>query len=103
MENEKKKPYKKVKRVRDVPNTDKDPQLLLDNASELNDEEKAVINILSRISINARRRAYKRNSPVTIIRNGRILKVHSNRKVKSVGVVKKIKFMVDINKPIKIR
>jgi hypothetical protein len=40
---------------------------------------------------------------VTIIRNGKILRVRSNRKVKSVGVVKKIEILVDINKPIRIK
>jgi len=71
--------------------------------SKLTDEEKAVRNSLRRISINARRKAYRKKSAVTIIRNGRILKVHSNRKTKPVGTVKKLTLNVDINKPIKIK
>lgn len=103
MESEKKKPHKVVKRVRGGSDNVKEPQISWVKASMLTDEEKAVINSLRRISINARRKAYKRKSAVTIIRNGRILRVHSNRKVKSVGVVKKIEIAVDINKPIRIK
>jgi hypothetical protein len=66
-------------------------------------EEAAVRNSLGRISINARRKAYRKKSAVTIIRNGKILRIHSNRKVKSVGVVKKIEVEGDITKPIKIK
>jgi hypothetical protein len=103
MESKKKKPLKVVKLAREESNNVKEPQISLVKASMLTDEEKAVINSLRRISINARRKAYKRKSAVTIIRNGRILRVHSNRKVKSVGVVKKIEIVVDINKPIRIK
>ena len=103
MESEKKKPHKVVKLARGGSNNVKEPQISLVKASVLTDEEKAVINSLQRISINARRKAYRKKSAVTIIRNGRILRVHSNRKVKSVGVVKKIEIAVDINKPIRIK
>lgn len=80
-----------------------EPNVSLILSSKLTDEEKAVRNSLRRISINARRRAYRKKSAVTIIRNGRILKVHSNRKIKPVGTVKKLSVAVDINKPIKIK
>jgi hypothetical protein len=80
-----------------------EPNVTLILPSRLTDEEKAVRNSLRRISINARRKAYRKKSAVTIIRNGRILKVHSNRKIKPVGTVKKLSVDVDINKPIKIK
>jgi hypothetical protein len=70
---------------------------------QYSEEEKAVSNSLPRISINARRKAFRKNSAVTIIRNGRILKVLSNRKVKAIGIVKKVPIEVDVNKPIKIK
>lgn len=66
-------------------------------------EENAVKSNLHKISINARRRAYRKNATVTIIRNGKIIVIHSNRKVKTIGAVKKVEVKVDINKPIKIR
>jgi hypothetical protein len=103
MESEKKKLHKVVKRVKGVSNNVSEPEISWVKTSKLTDEEKAVINSLRRISINARRKAYRKKSAVTIIRNGRILRVHSNRKVKSVGVVKKIEIAVDINKPIRIK
>lgn len=81
----------------------KEPQVVFKLSSKLSAEEKAVSNSLHRISINARRKAFRKNSPVTIIRNGRILKVYSNRKVKQIGIVKKIDLDIDLNKPIKIK
>jgi hypothetical protein len=100
---EKKKIQKGVKKGRSESNNVEEPQILLVKSSKLTIEEKAVKNSLRRISINARRRAYRKKSAVTIIKNGRILKIHSNRKVKSVGIVKNIAIEVDINKPIRIK
>jgi hypothetical protein len=99
---EKKKTYKVVKKdPSDLDNVG-EPVIQLMKGKELTLEEKAVRNSLNRISINARRRAYRRKSAVTIIRNGKILRVHSNRKVKSIGIVKKILIPIDISKPFRI-
>lgn len=74
------------------------------NLSANSDEvELAISRSLRRISVNARRKAFSKNSAVTIIRNGRILKVRSNRISRRIGVVKKITFALDINKPIIIK
>lgn len=80
-----------------------EPQILALRAAKLTDEEKAIRKSLRRIPINARRKAYRKNSAVTIIRNGKILRVRSNRKVRSIGVVKKIQVPVDISKPVWIK
>jgi len=80
-----------------------EPQIQLNLPPNSDEVELAISKSLQRISVNARRKAFRKNSAVTIIRNGRILKVHSNRKVKRIGIVKKIPFTVDINKPIIIK
>ena len=103
MEREKKKSHKLVKQGIGESYIVEEPQISLIKASKLTSEEKDVRNSLRRISINARRKAFRKKSVVTIIRNGKILRVHSNRKVKSVGIVKKIKIPLDINKPIRIK
>lgn len=103
MSMEKKKIVKTSKHVKKDDGLVEEPNVTLIMSSKLTEEEKAVRNSLRRISINARRKAYRKKSAVTIIRNGRILKVHSNRKIKSVGIVKKLSLDVDINKPIKIK
>jgi hypothetical protein len=100
---EKKKTLKTRKQKKTDIDLTEEPHISLNLSAKLTEEEKAVLNSLRRISINARRKAYRKKSAVTIIRNGRILRVHSNRKVKSVGVVKKIEIVVDINKPIRIK
>ena len=99
---EKKKTYKVVKKEPSDLDNAGEPVIQLMKGKELTPEEKAVRNSLNRISINARRRAYRRKSAVTIIRNGNILRVHSNRKVKSIGIVKKIQIPIDISKPFRI-
>ena len=100
---EKKKTYKVVKKSPDESDNAGEPVIQFMKSKVLTDEEEAVRNSLSRISINARRKAYRRKSAVTIIRNGKILRIHSNRKAKSVGIVKKIEVEGDISKPIKIK
>jgi len=100
---EKKKTYKIVKKDTSESDISGEPVTQFIISRVLTEEEKAVRNSLGRISINARRKAYRKKSAVTIIRNGKILKIHSNRKVKSVGVVKKIVVEGDITKPIKIK
>jgi uncharacterized protein YnzC (UPF0291/DUF896 family) len=100
---EKKKIYKVLKQGGRKSDNVGEPLISLAKISKLTDEEKAVRNSLRRISINARRKAFRKKSAVTIIRNGKILKVHSNRRSKHVGTVKKIEILVDINKPIRIK
>ena len=100
---EKKKSHKVVKKEQGESGNVGEPVVPFMKSKVPTDEEKAVINSLWRISINARRKAYRKKSAVTIIRNGRILRVHSNRKARSVGVVKKIEITVDIKKPIRIK
>jgi hypothetical protein len=100
---EKKKSHKVVKQGLNESDHVGEPVSQFEKRSVLTDEEKAVRKSLQRISINARRKAYRKKLAVTIIRNGKILRVRSNRKVKSVGVVKKIEILVDINKPIRIK
>jgi len=77
-----------------------EPNVSMKTSSSLTKEELAVRNSLQRISINARRKAFRKNSPVAIIKNGKILLVQHNRTIKSLGVVKKMPIEVDINKPI---
>jgi hypothetical protein len=100
---EKKKSHKKVEKVKAESNNVAEPLIPYAPGKVLTEEEKAVRNSLGRISINARRKAYRKKSAVTIIRNGKILRIHSNRKVRSVGIVKKIAIVGDITKPIKIK
>lgn len=100
---EKKKTLKTRKQKKNDTDLLEEPHVSLNLSAKLTEEEKAVSNSLSRISINARRKAFRKNSAVTIIRNGRILKVLSNRKVKAIGTVKKVPIEVDVNKPIKIK
>jgi hypothetical protein len=100
---EKKKTYKVVKKEPDEADNAGEPVIQFMDRRVLTEEEKAVRNSLGRISINARRKAYRKRSSVTIIRNGKILRIQSNRKAKSVGVVKKIVVEGDITKPIKIK
>ena len=100
---EKKKTYKVVKNKTSESVNAEEPIVQFMKIKVLTEEEAAVRNSLGRISINARRKAYRKKSAVTIIRNGKILRIHSNRKVKSVGVVKKIEVEGDITKPIKIK
>ena len=100
---EKKKSHKVINKEQGEPDNLGEPVVQFTRRKVLTEEEKAVRKSLGRISINARRKAYRRNSAVTIIRNGKILRIHSNRKVKSVGVVKKIEVEGDITKPIKIK
>ena len=100
---EKKKSRKVVSREQGETENLGEPVVQFTRSKVLTEEEEAVRKSLGRISINARRKAYRRNSAVTIIRNGKILRIHSNRKVKSVGVVKKIEVEGDITKPIKIK
>lgn len=69
----------------------------------ISNEEKAVLNEISRVSINARRRAYNNNASVTIIRNGKILRINSKRKEQVVGKVKKTPIKIDTTKPIRIK
>ncbi|MBK9391233.1 MAG: hypothetical protein IPN68_13940 [Bacteroidetes bacterium] len=71
---EKKKIIKPSKQDKKDAGLVEEPNVTLILSSKLTDEEKAVRNSLRRISINARRRAYRKKSAVTIIRNGRILK-----------------------------
>jgi hypothetical protein len=99
----KKKLHNEVEKVQAESNNVAEPVIPYAPGKVLTEEEKAVRNSLGRISINARRKAYRKKSAVTIIRNGKILRIHSNRKVKSVGVVKKIEIEGDITKPIKIK
>jgi len=100
---EKKNIYKVVKKEPGESDNAGEPVIQFMKIKVLTEEEKAVRNSLGRISINARRKAYRKKSAVTIIRNGKILRIHSNRKVKSVGVVKKIEVQGDLTKPIKIK
>ena len=100
---EKKRTYKVVKKSTYESDNAGEPVIHFMKGKVLTDEEEAVRNSLSRISINARRKAYRKKSAVTIIRNGKILRIHSNRKAKSVGIVKKIEVEGDISKPIKIK
>ena len=100
---EKKKTHKVVKKETGESDNVGEPVIQFMKSKVLTEEEKAVRNSLGRISINARRKAYRKKSAVTIIRNGKILRIHSNRKVKSVGVVKKIEVEGDLTKPIKIK
>jgi hypothetical protein len=99
----KKKLHKVAKKEQDESDYLGEPVIPLARSKVLTEEEKAVRNSLGRISINARRKAYRKKSAVTIIRNGKILRIYSNRKVKSVGIVKKIEVEGDITKPIKIK
>jgi len=103
MEKGGKKLLKRTKTVIVEPGILEEPLIVLVKASELTTEEKAVRNSLNRISINARRKAYRKKSAVTIIRKGKILRVRSNRKVKFIGVVKKIRIPVDTSKPVRIK
>jgi hypothetical protein len=100
---EKKKSHKVVKQGQNESDHVDEPVFQFEKRSVLTDEEKAVRKSLQRISINARRKAYRKKSAVTIIRNGKILRVRSNRKVKSVGVVKKIQIEIDITKPVRLK
>jgi hypothetical protein len=100
---EKKKSQKGIKKEQVESDNIGEPMIQFMKSKVLTEEEKAVRNSLGRISINARRKAYRKKSAVTIIRNGKILRIHSNRKVKSVGIVKKIEVEGDITKPIKIK
>jgi predicted ATP-grasp superfamily ATP-dependent carboligase len=100
---EKKKSQKVIEKANSETDNVGEPVIPFTGSKVLTEEEKAVRNSLGRISINARRKAYRKKSAVTIIRNGKILRIHSNRKVKSIGVVKKIEVEGDITKPIKIK
>ena len=100
---EKKKAHKVVKKEQGESGNVGEPVVPFMKSKVPTEEENAVRNSLGRISINARRKAYRKKSAVTIIRNGKILRIHSNRKVKSVGIVKKIEIEGDITKPIKIK
>jgi hypothetical protein len=103
MEKARKKSFTVAKKETGEPFILEEPQILAIRDSKLTDEERAIRKSLQRIPINARRKAYKKNSAVTIIRNGMILRVRSNRKVKSIGVVKKNQIPIDISKPVKIK
>ena len=102
MEKRRKKSLRKTKNGSDGPAILEEPQILTIRTSNLT-EEKAVRSSLRRIPINARRKAFSNNSSVTIIRDGKILKVDFNRKVRTVGVVKKIQIPIDISKPVRIK
>src|SRR5258708_3087100 len=65
-------------------------------------EEKAVAEKLHRISINARRKAYRKNAAVTIIRNGKIIKIYRNGKKKIIGTLRKVRLALNTGKSIKI-
>jgi hypothetical protein len=100
---EKKKTLKQRKQKNDDIFSAEEPVVQLNLPPNADEFELAISKSLRRISVNARRKAFRKNSAVTIIRNGKILKVHSNRKAISIGTVKKIPLAVDITKPIKIK
>jgi hypothetical protein len=103
MEKGRKKSLRKTKKGSDRPAILEEPQILTIRSSNLTEEEKAVRSSLRRIPINARRKAFSNNSAVTIIRDGKILRVHCNRKARKVGVVKKNQIPIDISKPVRIK
>jgi hypothetical protein len=70
---------------------------------DLVQEDKVLISKLHRVSINARRRAKRRNAAVTVIRNGKIIKYLPGKKGKAIGDVKKYPINIDISKPLKIK
>jgi hypothetical protein len=100
---EKKKTLKQRIQKNDDIYSAEEPFVKLNLPANADEVELAISRSLRRISVNARRKAFRKNSAITIIRNGRILKVHSNRKTISIGTIKKIPFEVDITKPIKIK
>ena len=69
---------------------------------ETNDE-KAVRNKVARVSINARKRAFSKNASVTIIRNGKIIRIAADRKERVLREIPKKQIHVDINKIIRIK
>jgi hypothetical protein len=66
-------------------------------------EENAVKKKLHRVSINARRRAYRRKAAITIIRNGKIIKVYRSGKEKIIGTLRKVRLAFKPGKSIKIK
>ena len=67
------------------------------------DEENELLEKLHRVSINARRKAFRHNAPVTIIRNGKIIKIYLNKHERVLGIVTPVPLTVDIQKPIRIK
>ncbi|MBK5285042.1 MAG: hypothetical protein JJE25_06535 [Bacteroidia bacterium] len=70
---------------------------------ELTEEERNLENQISRVSVNARRRAYSNNASVTVIRNGKIIRISAGKKERVIGKVHKTRITVDVTKPIRIK
>ena len=66
-------------------------------------DENTVLKEIASVSVNARKRAYRKNASVTVIRNGKILRLKSKEKPKLVGVVKRTAIKVDTTKTIRIK
>lgn len=66
-------------------------------------DERRVLKEIASVSVNARKRAFRRNASVTVIRNGKILRIKSKEKPKVIGVVKRASIKVDTTKPIRIK
>jgi hypothetical protein len=75
----------------------KEPQLDLAN------EDKVLISKLHRVAINARLRARRKKTEITVIRKGKIIKYLPGKKAKKIGDVKKYATSIDFTKPLKIK
>ena len=66
-------------------------------------EERSVSNRIMRVAINARRRAYNNNASVTIIREGKIVRINPAGKEEVIGRVRRNLLNVDVHKPVRIK
>ena len=58
---------------------------------------------IKKVSVNARRRAIYNNAPVTIIRNGKIIRISTGKKETVLGKVRKPRLTVDVTKALRIK